>query len=281
MTTDLTLVSARADRDGLIDRTDVLDRVGVLRTLPDDMNVTTEMAAEFYQVDPELIRYHIKSNRDELDDDGYRVVGRTDFEREFGSLSNLDPRARSIGLMPRRGVLRLGMLLRDSPIARQVRDYLLDAEKASVELTEEQILQRAFHILDSKVKELTVENKHMADKITDDAPKVGYVERYVADADLLKLRTVAANNDVGEEWLRDLLIAKGWTYVETEKRFSERKGCVEIRRRYSAYSHKRSYFRPVQRHDVPRFKGEVMHTLKVTPAGAEAISRLIAKEAAA
>jgi hypothetical protein len=281
MSMDLTLANARTERDDLIGRTDVLNKVGVLRTLSDDMNVTTEMAAEFYEVDPELIRYHVKTNRDELDDDGYRVIGRTDFEREFGSLSNLDPRARTIGLLPRRGILRLGMLLRDSPVARRVRDYLLDAEKASVELTDEQILQRAFHILDGKVKELTVENRHMADKIDADAPKVGYVERYVADADLLKLRVVAANNDVGEEWLRDLLIAKGWVYVETEKRFSEAKGCVEIRRRYSAYSHKRSYFRPVQRHDVPRFKGEVMHTLKVTPFGAEAISRLIAKEVAA
>jgi phage regulator Rha-like protein len=118
-------------------------------------------------------------------------------------------------------------------------------------------------------------------KVSDDAPKVNYVELYVADTDLLKLRVVAANNNVGEEWLRDLLVAKGWVYVETESRFSERKGCKEIRRRYSAYSHKRSYFRPVEVHEAPRFRGEVMHTLKVTPTGAEAISRLIAKEAAA
>jgi hypothetical protein len=54
-----------------------------------------------------------------------------------------------------------------------------------------------------------------------------------------------------------------------------------IRRRYSAYAHKRQYFRPVEVHEAPRFKGEVMHTLKVTPAGAEAIARLIAKERAA
>lgn len=118
-------------------------------------------------------------------------------------------------------------------------------------------------------------------KVAEDAPKVNYVELYVADTDLLKLRVVAANNNVGEEWLRDLLVAKGWVYVETESRFSERKGCKEIRRRYSAYAHKRSYFRPVEVHEAPRFRGEVMHTLKVTPVGAEAISRLIVKEVAA
>lgn len=37
MSTDLTLTSARADRDALADRTDVLDKVGVLRTLPDSL----------------------------------------------------------------------------------------------------------------------------------------------------------------------------------------------------------------------------------------------------
>jgi DNA-damage-inducible protein D len=121
----------------------------------------------------------------------------------------------------------------------------------------------------------------LTEKIADDAPKVNYVQLYVADADLLKFRTVASANNVSEHWLRDLLVAREWIYVETESRFSERKGCKEIRRRYSAYAHKRQFFRPVEVHEAPRFKGEVMHTLKVTPAGAEAISRLIAKEVAA
>lgn len=121
----------------------------------------------------------------------------------------------------------------------------------------------------------------LEEKVAEDAPKVNYVDLYVAESDLLKVRVVAANNDVGEEWLRDLLVAKGWIYIETESRWSNSKGCMEIRRRYSAYAHKRPYFRPVEVHEAPRFKGEVMHTLKVTPAGAEAISRLIERERAA
>lgn len=121
----------------------------------------------------------------------------------------------------------------------------------------------------------------LTEKIADDAPKVNYVELYVADSDLLKFRTVASTNNVAENWLRDLLVERDWIYVETESRFSERKGCKEIRRRYSAYSHKRQYFRPVEVHEAPRFKGEVMHTLKITPAGAEAIARLIGRGAVA
>lgn len=261
---------------------DVLDKVGVLRCLPDDMHVTTDMVAEFYQVGLEAVRSVVKRNRDEFDADGMAVVSRAEFDERF-KLNLSSNRANSFTLYPRRAILRLGMLLRDSPIARQVRDYLLDAEQSSPvrELTEDEKLFEAFKILQGRNEKLALENRQQADKIAVDAPKVNYFEVYVADTDCLKLRTVAANNNVGEEWLRDLLVAKGWIYVETERRFSESKGCVEIRRRYSAYSHKRPYFKPVEVHEAPRFKGEVMHTLKVTPTGAEAVARFIAREVAA
>lgn len=130
MNADLTLASARAERDALASRTDVLDKVKVLRTLPDDMHVTTEMVAEFYEVSVDTIRSVVKLNRDEIDVDGYQVLPRAELERSFGDLSNLDPRARQIALFPRRAVLRVGMLLRDSAVARRVRDMLLDSEMA-------------------------------------------------------------------------------------------------------------------------------------------------------
>lgn len=115
---------------------------------------------------------------------------------------------------------------------------------------------------------------------TEDAPKVLYVDTYVTDTDLLKLRTVASNLHVGEQWLRDLLLRKRWIYRETASRWSESKQAKEEITRYSSAADKKRYFRPVEVHDAPRFRGEVMHTLKVTPQGAEAIARLVAKEAA-
>lgn len=130
MGTDLTLASARSDRDALVNRTAVLDKVGVLRCLPDDVHATTDMVAVFYEVPSEVIRQAVNRNRDELDGDGYRVVSRSEFERDIASLSNLDPKVRSVGLYPRRAILRIGMLLRDSPVARRVRDTLLDIEHA-------------------------------------------------------------------------------------------------------------------------------------------------------
>ncbi|ATL71414.1 hypothetical protein CRH09_01610 [Nocardia terpenica] len=244
------------------------------------------MVAAYYQVPKETIRSVASNHRAELESDGYRVLTRAMFESWFGQLSNLDPRARQIALFPRRAVLRVGMLLRDSEQARRVRDYLLDTEHASrattagtpatlagPELLAHAVLE-AQALLAARDSEIT----QLSDRIALDAPKIAYVDQYVADADLLKLRVVAASNGVGEQWLRELLIERGWIYAETETRWSESKGCKETRRRYSAYAHKRAYFRPVEVHESPRFRGEVMHTLKVTPAGAEAIARLVAAD---
>lgn len=192
---DLTDTAARAARDRLADRTDMLDKVGVLRCLPDDMHVTTTEAATFYEVDVELVRYHLKANRDEFDSDGYRVVNRAEFESEFGSLSNLDPRARSIGLFPRRAVLRLGMVLRDSVPARQVRDYLLDAESRErqphpANLTRMQILEMA---IDSERRALAAESevKVLSHRIERDAPLVAKAEAHTASARAINRQTFA------------------------------------------------------------------------------------------
>ncbi|WP_330253035.1 hypothetical protein OG874_00020 [Nocardia sp. NBC_00565] len=163
---DLTLATARAERDALAARTDVLDKVGVLRSLPGGMYVTTEMAAEFYEVSVELIRRVVSDNRAELDSDGYRVTIRSAFESEYGSLSNLDPRARQIALFPRRAVLRIGMLLRDSDVARRVRDYLLNSEERErtldpANLTRLQILEIA---MDSERRALELAAQVEADR---------------------------------------------------------------------------------------------------------------------
>lgn len=119
-------------------------------------------------------------------------------------------------------------------------------------------------------------------KVTADAPKVAYIDQYVTDADCLTFSTVASTNNVKESWLRDLLIEKGWIYTQTDSRWSNTEEKKVERNRYSEKADKKRYFRRIPEHKAPRFRGtEVMHTLKITPAGAEAIARLIAKEVAA
>ena len=124
---DLTTPHARLRRDALAARVEVLDKVGALRMLPDGMNVTTESVAVFYDVGVEAIKSLVKDNRDEVEGDGYRVVSGEEL-RSLKDLSLIDPRTPSLALFPRRAVLRVGMLLRDSAVARRVRDMLLDVD---------------------------------------------------------------------------------------------------------------------------------------------------------
>ncbi|NKS54747.1 hypothetical protein GS500_18145 [Rhodococcus hoagii] len=119
-------------------------------------------------------------------------------------------------------------------------------------------------------------NKTLAAKETAIAtltPKAAYVDTYVADTDLLSFSTIASSHDLKESQLRQILIDAGWIYAEEETRWSDSKGRKEMRRRYSEYAHKKPYFRRLEVHEAPRFRGEVMHTLKITAPGAEAIAR--------
>lgn len=128
---DLTLATARADRDALADRTDVLRRVRAFCALPVDTAITTDLVARFFGVGVEAIKSVVKDNRDEIACDGYQVVNRAEFERSHGNLSDLDPKARQIAVFPQRAVLRVGMLLRDSEVARELRTLLLDIREAA------------------------------------------------------------------------------------------------------------------------------------------------------
>lgn len=106
-------------------------------------------------------------------------------------------------------------------------------------------------------------------------PKANYVDVFVADSDLMSIRTVASTLDVQETWLRAELVTRKWIYAEHSSRWSETKGMKVNITRYSEYADKKVYFQRVENHDAPRFRGEVMHTLKVTAAGANAISRMV------
>lgn len=179
MSTDLTLASAREERDALASRTDVLDKVEGRRALPDDMHVTTEAVANFFGVSTDVIRQTVQRNRDEFEDDGYRVVTRSVFLDMFegSDKPSLPSTTSTIALFPRRAVLRVGMLLRDSAIARQVRDYLLEMERIGREMSEDEIVHRALQITTAKVAALEA-------RIVADRPLVERAKNHASGAGL-------------------------------------------------------------------------------------------------
>lgn len=124
------LVDSRADRDRFGDRTDVLDKVKALRLLPDGVHVTTELVANYYEVGVKAIASLVFDNRAEMQDNGYRIIEGEELN-SFKESSHVGARAPRLAVFNRRAVMRIGFLLRDSGIARQVRDAAQDALDAA------------------------------------------------------------------------------------------------------------------------------------------------------
>jgi phage anti-repressor protein len=151
---------------------------------------------------------------------------------------------------------------------KQARQYFIEVEKRGTNLSDDEILHRAFQISTRRVKALEA-------KVEEDAPKVEYHDTFVADGDSVTLRAVASSLDVPENLLRELLVANEWIYREESERYSEKRQAKVKQYRYSEYSHKKTYFLRRHNHDAPRFRGEIDWTLKVTPEGMSAIERLV------
>ncbi|ARF68922.1 hypothetical protein B7C51_15640 [Paenibacillus larvae subsp. pulvifaciens] len=121
------LIESKTLRESVIDRTEVLEKVKKLSMLPDDMNASIEIAATYYEVSRKAINSLILDHREELENDGLRVLTGNELIslKEMGVIGK---NAAAFTIIPRRAVLRIGMLLRDSPVARSVRDHLLNVE---------------------------------------------------------------------------------------------------------------------------------------------------------
>lgn len=132
--TEIALTESRTMRAAVIDRTEVLDKVGGLVLLPDDMHATTDGVASFYKVPVSTIDTLAAANRIELEFNGRRVLKGAelrDFAAPFGGVTNLglSPKARTLAVFPRRAILNVGMLLTGSEVAQQLRTYLLEVEE--------------------------------------------------------------------------------------------------------------------------------------------------------
>lgn len=127
MINESALLESKTLRDGVLERTDVLDRVKALSLLPDGMHVTTAMVAAYFEVGLTAIRSLVLDHRAELEANGYRVLTGSELS-SFKELSGIQSRSASLATFSRRAILNVAMLLRDSEVARQVRVYLLDME---------------------------------------------------------------------------------------------------------------------------------------------------------
>jgi phage antirepressor YoqD-like protein len=122
-----------------------------LLLLPSMEMATTKQVAEFYEVDAKAIRKIIQRHKDELVADGLiRMKGKEIIEKintrdnkshlsitrkHGGFLLNEETVISYSGdnLFPKRAILRVGMLLRDSVVAKEIRTQLLNIEEKAPE----------------------------------------------------------------------------------------------------------------------------------------------------
>lgn len=131
-TPEIALTESRAMRAQTAARVDVLDKVKALAMLPDSVHATAEGVASYYEVDAEAIKKLVQRHRDELTENGLRVLRGQDlraFEMDNSSLSKEGSHnRRALSVFTRRAILNVGQLLTESDVARRVRTYLLEVE---------------------------------------------------------------------------------------------------------------------------------------------------------
>lgn len=90
---------------------------------------TTEQMADYYEVPVDTIRSMVARHKDEFDLDGLREIKGKDLKTLLSQghdAMQLPEKTTRLTVWTPRAALRLGMLLRDSAIAKQVRTLLLD-----------------------------------------------------------------------------------------------------------------------------------------------------------
>ena len=149
-------------RQGLIERVEVLEKVGNLLLLPNTEFATTEMVAKFYGVGIEAIKTICFNNTEELLSNGLKEMNCKE-TKDFLVSCDLQPTNYRgyfmVGetkfsngktrLFSKRTILNVGMLLRDSEVAKEVRSRLLD-------LTHD-VLEEAPEVVENIVEEIRTE----------------------------------------------------------------------------------------------------------------------------
>jgi hypothetical protein len=125
-------VEDRNARDQYITKVDVLNKVKQLSLLPDGEHMTIKLVAEFYEVDKYALDKVFIRHREELSHDGMKILKGEDASKfNVDNMSTLRIPNKTITIVPRKAILRIGMLLRDSEVAKQVRTYLLNVEETA------------------------------------------------------------------------------------------------------------------------------------------------------
>lgn len=141
------LIENKKLRDEMVSKVEVLERVGNLLLMPGTEFMNVAQVAEYYEVAEKTIQTIYLRHKTELDEDGitslkqkeFLIIQNEELEKTQSTKGKItlfykdgqiiDVPNRGLKVFPKRAVLRIGMLLRDSEVAREVRTQLLNIEE--------------------------------------------------------------------------------------------------------------------------------------------------------
>lgn len=166
---EVMLTESKTMREGYINNEeyyDVLDKIKAIPYMTEDMVVSSEQIANYYEVSTEAIKTVIKRHRDELEEDGITTLK----GEELKSFKNkvcevhgeptkiISNKTTVLTILTKRAMLRIGMLLTTSPIAKLVRNYLLDCEREHTQEKQIWIAKREAGKIDRKRMTTAISN---------------------------------------------------------------------------------------------------------------------------
>lgn len=226
---------------------DFLDKMKVIPYLTDDMVVTVQQAANYYECSMDTIKTLIKRNREEFEEDGMVVLTGTelnDFKEKILQGSNepdkISSKTRSLTLITKRSLLRIGMLMTSNLLATKIRNYLLNIEEKTEIDRKSWAIQREVGIIERKrmtsaISRYIPESKHKKFAYPNYTNMI-YKVIFGCDAKSLRLeRNVKTNDALRDSFTEDELkkveevetivtglISMDFTYKQIEQMLKDR-----------------------------------------------------------
>ncbi|MBU7316078.1 hypothetical protein [Paenibacillus oleatilyticus] len=197
---ELILVESRTMRDEYVFKDNVMDKVKIVPKLPSTMGVTVEMAANYYEVGYEAIKSILKRHRNEFNEYNELKSLKGKELKDFKGSVQGEPDLRNLEttsiltLITRRGLLRIGMLLTESEVAKSIRNYLLNVEEFAPDEIKRWAVEREISKLERRLLTDSIQEFYVALSDKDDQFKyakfTNLVYKVLWDTDAKHLKEV-------------------------------------------------------------------------------------------
>lgn len=223
-------------REQTMDKIEVLEKVKQLFLIPELECMTVKQVADYFEVDSDTIKKQYQRNQEEFDSDGTCIKTLGDFKslsgtrcptlkmaqrRGFLEITLSDDTTLSIpncGIKcyPKRAILRMGMLLQDSRIAREIRGQLLNTFEHTTEEQRVTSINEEENLVGNIVRATL--NSDMTTAIASLTEYIGYKNRYIAEIKQYNTELVQKNESLNSEvsGLQEEVAAKNTIITETK-----------------------------------------------------------------